>query len=172
MSAVLTAPYGRECSNKHSVSSNYTRDDPCVDPTGLVLMDARETGVPDAHGSAESSLKQPVSKTRLEPDFRPLLKIPPSCRSSPATPPPSSAILYAHKKPTPSLQLYLTPPSPPSARLSPAHGHFLRQLLRVGLITPFSAGRRAASDGLSPPSCPPRRGRHVRCHRGRPRISA
>lgn len=103
--------------------------------TRLVLMDAGlgETGVLDAHESAESSLKQSVSKPRLEADFGHLLKIPPSCRSGrrdPRRPP--------RKQPTWSLRLYLaSTSSSPAARLPPAHGHFLRQLLRVRLITPF-----------------------------------
>lgn len=89
--------------------------------------------MPDALRSAESTLKQPVSKTRVEPDFRHLLKIPPSCRSSPCDPrhPPSGAT------PPPSLQLYLTPSSfsgsrtfSPAAAPRPAHNSFLSRSTR------------------------------------------
>lgn len=127
--------------------------------------------MPDSHGSADSSLKESVNKPRLEPDLSHLLNPPPSCRSSPRDPrrPPPRSFPRTQSELRRLSKFTWWPP--PSARLSPAHGHSPRQPLRVRLITARCAGRRAASGGLSPPSCPPRCGRHVRCQRGRPRMS-
>lgn len=44
-----------------------------------------ETGVPDSHGSADSSLKESVNKPRLEPDLSHLLNPPPAAAPAPAT---------------------------------------------------------------------------------------
>lgn len=61
------------------------------------------------------------------------LKNTPQLPLRPPRPPPSSAQTANFVSPTlPGFDVFS-----PAARLPPAHGHFLRQLLRVRLITPF-----------------------------------
>lgn len=67
-------------------------------------------------------------------------------------------------KRSPSLLLYLvTLLSLPLTRLSPAHGHFTRQLVAFRLITTSSMRRPLSSSTLH--SFLPQRQRHVCCHR-------
>lgn len=93
--------------------------------------------MPDALGSAESTLKQPVSKTRVEPDFRHLLKIPPSCRSSPCDPrhPPLGATPPSSVSPTLPDSVVCSAFSgsrtfSPAAAPRPAHNSFLSRSTR------------------------------------------